>query len=112
MSFSRWVKFSFALTCVILLWIADTAITIYNLRTGFGGELNPLSFMGSETFFFLKGLGVSFIIILAYELRSRNPTLSLKGLYYCTAILTVVVIWNLANTALSYIAITQWGMHP
>ena len=108
----KWVTFSFILTCVILLWVADTAITIYNLRLGLAGELNPLGFMGAEWFFFLKGLGVSFIIILAYELRTKNPQLSLKGLYYCAAILTVVVAWNLANTVLSYIAITQWGMHP
>ncbi len=97
--------FSVLLTCVILLWTADTLITIFNLKSGYGGELNPLGYFGAETFFFLKGLGVSFIVILAYEMKNRNPRLSLKGLYYTTATLTAIVLWNLVNTVLSYIAI-------
>lgn len=96
----RWVTFSIALAIVILLWVADTVITIYALNGRLGLELNPIYSFSPEAFFFTKGLGVGLLAIIAYELRSRNPALAVRGLKVCTAVLSAIAIWNLVNVAI------------
>jgi len=97
----NWVAFSLALTCVILLTVTDTLITVYAVTSGLGVELNPVFGLSSDLFFFSKGLGVGLISIIAYELRSRDPVMAFKGLVYCTIVLSAIVVWNLVNILLS-----------
>ncbi|WP_290597669.1 MULTISPECIES: hypothetical protein [unclassified Archaeoglobus] len=106
----RWVGFSMLLACVMLLAVADTALTLYSLNTvinvygqslALDFELNPLYRLSPEAFFFAKGMSTGIIAIIAYELRSRNPVLAEKGLLLCTALLAAIVVWNLTNILIS-----------
>ncbi len=96
-----WVGFSLLLTCVIVLSAIDAAVTIYAIEAGLGFELNPIYEHSPEAFFFAKGVSLSLVVMIAYELKSRNPILAKKGLLLCTAILAAVVAWNFANITVS-----------
>lgn len=110
----RWVGFSMLLACVMLLAVADTALTLYSLNTvinvygqslALGFEVNPLYKLSPEAFFFAKGMSTGIIAVLAYELRSRNPVLAERGLLLCAIALAAVVVWNFANILISLNAI-------
>lgn len=94
--------FRVLLMVIFALWTVDAVLTLYVLNNGLGFELNPLYHPLPEAFFFIKGLGLGVLTVMAYELRYRDPFLTLKGLRATIAVLSAIVVWNVINIAISY----------
>ncbi|MEM2191942.1 MAG: DUF5658 family protein [Archaeoglobaceae archaeon] len=95
-------KFRLLILIMFALWTADVATTLYAISNGLGFELNPLYYPSPNAFFFIKGLVLGVLAVMAYELGNRNLSLALKCLRATVAVLSAIVIWNVINIAISY----------
>ncbi|MFO7966421.1 MAG: DUF5658 family protein [Archaeoglobaceae archaeon] len=76
------------------LVVIDGVISYTAIESQLAYELNPLYHHLGDYFWLLKGLASLFVLSLAVRMYNQNPFLTLKAMYTCSAIMVLVVVWN------------------
>ncbi len=84
-------------TLFLGLVVADGIISYTAIEFKLAYELNPLYHHLGNSFWLLKGMASLFVVYLAVRMNKQNPFLTLKAMYACSAIMVLVVVWNVFN---------------
>jgi len=63
-------------------------------------ELNPLYYHLGDSFWILKIACSLSVIFIALRMYREHPLLTLRAMYVCSAIMCLVVVWNIAQVTL------------
>lgn len=79
------------------LVVVDGVISYTAIESKLAYELNPIYHQLGNSFWLLKALASLFVVLLALRMYKQNPFLTLKTMYTCSAIMVLVVLWNVFN---------------
>lgn len=79
------------------LVVVDGIISYTAIEFKLAYELNPLYHQLGNPFWLLKGIASLFVVFLAVRMYKQNPFRTLRAMYACSAIMVLVVVWNLFN---------------
>ncbi|MFP3908781.1 MAG: DUF5658 family protein [Archaeoglobaceae archaeon] len=79
------------------LVLIDGAVSYTAIELNLAYELNPLYHQLGNSFWLLKAIASIFVIFMAVRMYEQNPFLTLKAMYTCSAIMVLVVVWNVFN---------------
>lgn len=84
--------------CLFMIFVfLDGYISYAAIEMNLAYELNPLYYHLGDTFWILKLTCSLSVIFIAFRMYAQHPFLTLKAMYACSAIMCLVVLWNIAQ---------------
>jgi hypothetical protein len=100
MRFSSKKSMIVPVTLFIFLVILDGYISYTAIELNLAYELNPLYYHFGDFFWLIKSACSLFVIFIAMRMYNQHPFLTLRAMYVCSAIMSLVVIWNIIQVTL------------
>jgi len=84
----------------IILVFLDGYISYTAIKMNIAYELNPLYHHLGSTFWILKVACSFSVIFIAFRMYTEHPFMTVKAMYACSAIMCIVVVWNIAQVTI------------
>jgi len=88
----------YPLGVLIALVITDGLITHFLVTRGLGREGNPFlqNFIGEQSFFIIKVIGVLLCALILWDIYKRQPKMALISSLCFVGIYAVIIVWNMS----------------